>query len=136
MFCSNCGSQVEEGNAFCPKCGTAVGGRAPVAQAVTRLSLEDFLAMSEEYKKEKEMFDVKNRKTPLIYVGLAIGSIFLGAMLTFILFNTIPLFLGFVGMGVFIYRGVAGDQRRKRELEARGGELYKEYLKKNGFPTV
>lgn len=35
MFCTNCGSQFEEGNAFCPNCGTKVQTIAqPVAQPV------------------------------------------------------------------------------------------------------
>ena len=28
-FCSKCGTEIEEGVKFCPKCGAAVGGEAP-----------------------------------------------------------------------------------------------------------
>jgi len=31
-FCVKCGSELHAGNEYCPKCGTAVGGTAPVAQ--------------------------------------------------------------------------------------------------------
>ena len=33
MFCANCGNQIEGTMAFCPKCGTPVGGRQAVPVA-------------------------------------------------------------------------------------------------------
>jgi hypothetical protein len=32
-FCSNCGTQLEDGAVFCASCGTRVGEADPVAQA-------------------------------------------------------------------------------------------------------
>ncbi len=47
MFCTNCGSQFEEGNAFCPNCGTKVqtiaqpvAAPAPVAAPVEAATVE------------------------------------------------------------------------------------------------
>lgn len=34
MFCKNCGAEVNEGAAFCPKCGTAVGGEATTKKQI------------------------------------------------------------------------------------------------------
>ena len=31
-FCTNCGTQVNEGSKFCPSCGSPVGGGAPAAK--------------------------------------------------------------------------------------------------------
>lgn len=32
MFCNKCGSAIESGSSFCPKCGTPVVGAAPQAE--------------------------------------------------------------------------------------------------------
>ena len=35
MFCTKCGNKLEEGTAFCPKCGTKAGTSEPVATEET-----------------------------------------------------------------------------------------------------
>lgn len=52
MFCTKCGAQVPEGNAFCTKCGNKVG-TAPAQQPVAPQSAKEKIDIAEKLKSVK-----------------------------------------------------------------------------------
>ncbi|MBE5948316.1 MAG: zinc ribbon domain-containing protein [Lachnospiraceae bacterium] len=78
MFCSKCGSKIEDGCAFCIQCGTKVeNGNAPVVESAS----EARPAKKEKVKKQKDDENNKNKIVGIVavvvLVAVVIGLVFL-----------------------------------------------------------
>ena len=78
MFCSKCGSKIEDGCAFCTQCGAKVeNGNAPVVESAS----EAKSAKKEKTKKQKDCMNNKNKivgiVASVIVVAVIVGLVFL-----------------------------------------------------------
>ena len=72
MFCTKCGAQVPEGNAFCTKCGNKVG-TAPAQQPVAPQPAKEKIDIAEKLKSALGI-DIDKRKIQLKEAIKAYGN--------------------------------------------------------------
>lgn len=98
-----------------------------------RLSLEEFLAINEEYNKCKKSIERKES------VGTALGALFvllMAAILTLTLLfalNVILIVIEILVLVVVPIFFVNRERKEKQRLNDLASNLYKEYLLKNNF---
>ncbi len=126
MFCSKCGFELEEPKLFCPQCGGSLGGEPAT---ISRLSMDDFLAMSSDYQAKKDEIKKRNDRAGLLIVG---GSVFgtLCLILAVVLLWLPMLVIGVAGAASFIVIWNKISHKLERELHDYGAQLYGDYLKK------
>ena len=79
-FCSNCGTQIEEGVNFCPKCGQNVGAAAPQQQVNQP---QPQYVEEEEEVEEKKSFTYRMWHNKWSWIAAAIIVLIIGAIYGF-----------------------------------------------------
>ena len=83
MFCKNCGRQLDEGENFCPACGTMNATETPAATAGIEYAVNDTAAVNERLKEEMAGQVFKWGLLSLIFSGTVCLSL-LGFIFSFI----------------------------------------------------
>ena len=83
MFCKNCGRQLDEGENFCPACGTMNATETPAATTGIEYAVNDTAAVNERLKDEMAGQVFKWGLLSLIFSGTFCLS-FLGFIFSFI----------------------------------------------------
>lgn len=83
MFCKNCGRQLDEGENFCPACGTMNATETPAATTGIEYAVNDTAAVNERLKEEMAGQVFKWGLMSLIFSGTVCLSL-LGFIFSFI----------------------------------------------------
>lgn len=83
MFCKNCGRQLDEGENFCPACGTMNATETPAATTGIEYAVNDTAAVNERLKDEMAGQVFKWGLLSLIFSGTVCLSL-LGFIFSFI----------------------------------------------------
>ena len=83
MFCKNCGRQLDEGENFCPACGTMNATETPAATTGIEYAVNDTAAVNERLKDEMAGQVFKWGLMSLIFSGTVCLSL-LGFIFSFI----------------------------------------------------
>ena len=83
MFCKNCGRQLDEGENFCPACGTMNATETPAATTGIEYAVNDTAAVNERLKEEMAGQVFKWGLLSLIFSGTVCLSL-LGFIFSFI----------------------------------------------------
>ncbi len=100
----------------------------------SRLSMEEFLTMNQNYAEHRKIFEKKNTRNAILGVlsGFAVVpiSIYIG-----IIIGNVLIALGVIAVlvTILIVYITKSESKARRELEEQGSRLYQEYLKENDF---